>query len=221
MCLCVHACMRVCDFSLSGDDGSQSSSPTHRDPDLMAEARVDIRKLQQFLTGQQVNPSKAMCSKRHTHTHTHTLSLSRTHTHTHSLSHTCTFSQTLSHTHSLSRTLAHTHTHTLSHTCTFSQTRSHTLSLTHTHSLSHTHTNSLSHTYTRTFSLSLARTHTFSSFIWIHKARNKNRIQILREVSLQNDRYTWLTYIHKSLDERHSTLKDRQNISVSIFAYSQ
>ncbi|KTG06799.1 hypothetical protein cypCar_00042852, partial [Cyprinus carpio] len=44
-----------------GDDGSQSSSPAHRDPDLMAEARVEIRKLQQFLTGQQVNPSRAMC----------------------------------------------------------------------------------------------------------------------------------------------------------------
>jgi len=29
----------------------------------MVEARVDIRKLQQFLMGQQVNPSKAMCSK--------------------------------------------------------------------------------------------------------------------------------------------------------------
>lgn len=29
----------------------------------MAQARVDIRKLQQFLMGQQVNPSKAMCSK--------------------------------------------------------------------------------------------------------------------------------------------------------------
>uniref|UniRef100_A0A8C2F8H6 Checkpoint protein n=1 Tax=Cyprinus carpio TaxID=7962 RepID=A0A8C2F8H6_CYPCA len=45
-----------------GDDGSQSSSPAHRDPDLMAEARVEIRKLQQFLTGQQVNPSRAMCN---------------------------------------------------------------------------------------------------------------------------------------------------------------
>ncbi|XP_043081761.1 checkpoint protein HUS1 isoform X3 [Puntigrus tetrazona] len=45
-----------------GDDVSQSSSPTHRDPDLMAEVRVDIRKLQQFLTGQQVNPSRAMCN---------------------------------------------------------------------------------------------------------------------------------------------------------------
>ncbi|XP_055038210.1 checkpoint protein HUS1 [Misgurnus anguillicaudatus] len=44
-----------------GDDGSQAASQS-RDADLMAEARVDIRKLQQFLTGQQVNPSKAMCN---------------------------------------------------------------------------------------------------------------------------------------------------------------
>ncbi|XP_030625436.1 checkpoint protein HUS1 [Chanos chanos] len=40
-----------------GDDASQS-----RDPEEMAYARVDIRKLQQFLIGQQVNPSKAMCN---------------------------------------------------------------------------------------------------------------------------------------------------------------
>lgn len=32
------------------------------DPGAMAEARVDIRRLQQFLMGQQVNPSKAMCN---------------------------------------------------------------------------------------------------------------------------------------------------------------
>uniref|UniRef100_A0A3P8WSG9 Checkpoint protein n=1 Tax=Cynoglossus semilaevis TaxID=244447 RepID=A0A3P8WSG9_CYNSE len=33
-----------------------------RNPDTMAEARVDIRRLQQFLMGQQVQPSKAMCN---------------------------------------------------------------------------------------------------------------------------------------------------------------
>ncbi|XP_052398164.1 checkpoint protein HUS1 [Carassius gibelio] len=44
-----------------GDDGSQSSS-AHRDPELMTEVCVDIRKLQQFLTGQQVHPSRAMCN---------------------------------------------------------------------------------------------------------------------------------------------------------------
>lgn len=46
------------------DDASQAGRPSQgRDPEAMAEARVDIRKLQQFLMGQQVNPSKAMCSK--------------------------------------------------------------------------------------------------------------------------------------------------------------
>ncbi|XP_063339496.1 checkpoint protein HUS1 isoform X4 [Pelmatolapia mariae] len=34
----------------------------HRDPESMVEARVDIRRLQQFLMGQQVNPTKAMCN---------------------------------------------------------------------------------------------------------------------------------------------------------------
>ncbi|XP_071392740.1 checkpoint protein HUS1 isoform X1 [Centroberyx affinis] len=48
-----------------GDDdgGSQDGGGSQsRDPDSMAQARVDIRKLQQFLMGQQVNPSKAMCN---------------------------------------------------------------------------------------------------------------------------------------------------------------
>ncbi|XP_035611316.1 checkpoint protein HUS1 isoform X1 [Oncorhynchus keta] len=44
-----------------GDDGSQGRSQS-RDPEVMAHTRVDIRKLQQFLVGQQVNPSKAMCN---------------------------------------------------------------------------------------------------------------------------------------------------------------
>uniref|UniRef100_A0A3Q4BUI4 Checkpoint protein n=1 Tax=Mola mola TaxID=94237 RepID=A0A3Q4BUI4_MOLML len=42
--------------------GKTSLSPGSRDPEAMAQARVDIRKLQQFLMGQQVNPSKAMCN---------------------------------------------------------------------------------------------------------------------------------------------------------------
>ncbi|MEQ2301473.1 DNA damage checkpoint control protein [Ameca splendens] len=46
-----------------GDESSQDGGPSQsRDPELMAEATVDIRKLQQFLVGQQVNPSKAMCN---------------------------------------------------------------------------------------------------------------------------------------------------------------
>ncbi|XP_017289422.1 checkpoint protein HUS1 [Kryptolebias marmoratus] len=49
-----------------GEDSSQDGGPSHsRDPEDMAEARVDIRKLQQFLMGQQVNPSKAMCNLVH------------------------------------------------------------------------------------------------------------------------------------------------------------
>ncbi|KAK5877700.1 hypothetical protein CesoFtcFv8_025181 [Champsocephalus esox] len=46
-----------------GAEGSQQGGPSpSRDPDAMARTRVDIRKLQQFLVGQQVNPSKAMCN---------------------------------------------------------------------------------------------------------------------------------------------------------------
>ncbi|KAL3040318.1 hypothetical protein OYC64_011365 [Pagothenia borchgrevinki] len=46
-----------------GDEASQQGGPSQsRDPDTMAQTRVDIRKLQQFLVGQQVNPSKAMCN---------------------------------------------------------------------------------------------------------------------------------------------------------------
>ncbi|XP_047448293.1 checkpoint protein HUS1 isoform X1 [Mugil cephalus] len=48
---------------LWGDDASlDDGSSQTRDSEVMAEARVDIRKLQQFLMGQQVNPSKAMCN---------------------------------------------------------------------------------------------------------------------------------------------------------------
>ncbi|XP_048858193.1 checkpoint protein HUS1-like [Brienomyrus brachyistius] len=41
------------------DGGSQGAS---QDLETMAQARVDIKKLQQFLSSQQVNPSKAMCN---------------------------------------------------------------------------------------------------------------------------------------------------------------
>uniref|UniRef100_A0A3B5L6B7 Checkpoint protein n=1 Tax=Xiphophorus couchianus TaxID=32473 RepID=A0A3B5L6B7_9TELE len=44
---------------LGNPDGGPSQS---RDPEVMAEVTVDIRKLQQFLMGQQVNPSKALCN---------------------------------------------------------------------------------------------------------------------------------------------------------------
>ncbi|KAM5158360.1 checkpoint protein HUS1 [Mantella aurantiaca] len=45
----------------ASEDLSQNSTQD-RDSDLMSEARVDIRKLLQFLAGQQVNPSKAICN---------------------------------------------------------------------------------------------------------------------------------------------------------------
>ncbi|KAM3593643.1 uncharacterized protein V6R79_017771 [Siganus canaliculatus] len=42
---------------------SQDAGPSQsRDPEDMVQVRVDIRKLQQFLMGQQVNPSKALCN---------------------------------------------------------------------------------------------------------------------------------------------------------------
>ncbi|XP_068092613.1 checkpoint protein HUS1 [Hyperolius riggenbachi] len=43
------------------DDASQNSTQ-ERDPEQMSEARVDIRKLLPFLSGQQVNPNKAICN---------------------------------------------------------------------------------------------------------------------------------------------------------------
>ncbi|KAM9257906.1 checkpoint protein HUS1 isoform 1-T1 [Cariama cristata] len=42
-------------------DASQSSAQD-RDLESMAEARIDIKKLQQLLAGQQVNPTKALCN---------------------------------------------------------------------------------------------------------------------------------------------------------------
>ncbi|KAJ3611673.1 hypothetical protein NHX12_021687 [Muraenolepis orangiensis] len=45
-----------------GGDGSQTGAASQRDLETMVQVRVDIRKLQQFLMGQQFNPSKAMCN---------------------------------------------------------------------------------------------------------------------------------------------------------------
>lgn len=47
---------------LASEDGCQSSAQG-RDLESMAEACIDIKKLQQLLAGQQVNPTKALCSK--------------------------------------------------------------------------------------------------------------------------------------------------------------
>ncbi|EOB02150.1 Checkpoint protein HUS1, partial [Anas platyrhynchos] len=45
----------------ASEDGCQSSAQD-RDLESMAEARIDIKKLQQLLAGQQVNPTKALCN---------------------------------------------------------------------------------------------------------------------------------------------------------------
>uniref|UniRef100_UPI00398E4169 checkpoint protein HUS1 n=1 Tax=Pristiophorus japonicus TaxID=55135 RepID=UPI00398E4169 len=44
------------------EEGTQPGSLQMRDPANMAEARIDIKRLLQFLAGQQVNPSKAICN---------------------------------------------------------------------------------------------------------------------------------------------------------------
>ncbi|KAJ6662064.1 hypothetical protein lerEdw1_012911 [Lerista edwardsae] len=46
---------------LVSEAGSQNTTQA-RDPESMAEARIDIKKLLQLLAGQQVNPTKALCS---------------------------------------------------------------------------------------------------------------------------------------------------------------
>lgn len=50
-------------FFISFSTGASQSQSQSRDVEAMAHARVDIRKLQQFLMGQQVNPTKSMCSE--------------------------------------------------------------------------------------------------------------------------------------------------------------
>ncbi|XP_064523325.1 checkpoint protein HUS1 isoform X6 [Pseudopipra pipra] len=45
----------------ASEDGCQSSAQG-RNLESMAEARIDIKKLQQLLAGQQVNPTKALCN---------------------------------------------------------------------------------------------------------------------------------------------------------------
>ncbi|XP_060681518.1 checkpoint protein HUS1 [Hemiscyllium ocellatum] len=44
------------------EEGTQPDSYQISDPTSMAEARIDIKRLLQFLAGQQVNPSKAICN---------------------------------------------------------------------------------------------------------------------------------------------------------------
>ncbi len=50
-------------FNIPGKEGSSQAGATQRDRAEFAEARVDIRKLCQFLASQQFNPTKVICSK--------------------------------------------------------------------------------------------------------------------------------------------------------------
>ena len=48
----------------AGDaEAGQSSSSSQRDPAEFAEARIDIRRFAQFLSSQQVNPNRVICSE--------------------------------------------------------------------------------------------------------------------------------------------------------------
>ena len=48
---------------MSFAEGDNSSQQHNRDPDKMAEVRVDVKKLVTFLHGQQVSPSRVICSE--------------------------------------------------------------------------------------------------------------------------------------------------------------
>lgn len=54
---------KCCVLTLSASEDGYQSSAQSRDLESMAEACIDIKKLQQLLAGQQVNPTKALCSK--------------------------------------------------------------------------------------------------------------------------------------------------------------
>lgn len=57
--LIYHCWFLACGFT----EGDSSQNDHNRDLDKMAEARVDVKKLATFLHGQQVNPSRVICSK--------------------------------------------------------------------------------------------------------------------------------------------------------------
>lgn len=54
---------QCCVLIFLASEGGCPSSAQGRDLESMAEARIDIKKLQHLLAGQQVNPTKALCSK--------------------------------------------------------------------------------------------------------------------------------------------------------------
>ena len=55
--------MYVTNKTTDSDQEARQSHNLERGPKEFAEARVDIRKFAQFLSGQQVNPMKVICSK--------------------------------------------------------------------------------------------------------------------------------------------------------------
>ncbi|KAK7466828.1 hypothetical protein BaRGS_00037095 [Batillaria attramentaria] len=46
-----------------GDDAGENPRASQRDPSEFAQARIDIRRFSQFLSGQQVNPNRVICSE--------------------------------------------------------------------------------------------------------------------------------------------------------------
>ena len=57
--------MNIYLVTLLSIEGENPPSQTNRDPDAMAEARIDIKKLATFLHSQQVGPLRVICSKCH------------------------------------------------------------------------------------------------------------------------------------------------------------
>ncbi len=88
-----------------------------------------------------------------------------------------------------------TATHTYMQTYTHTSTHMHTKILTHADLRAHTHTLSLTYSLTHTHT----HTHIFLFYLDPQGKQQKQNPNTLG-ISLQNDRYTWLTYIHKSLD---------------------
>lgn len=54
---------KCCTLTLLASEDECQSNTQDRDLESMAEVCIDIKKLQQLLAGQQVNPTKALCSK--------------------------------------------------------------------------------------------------------------------------------------------------------------
>ncbi len=95
------------------------------------------------------------------------------------------------HTHTHTHTPPHTHPHPPTPTPTPTPTHTHT----HTHPHTHSHTHTPPHTHTHTPTPTPTPTHTHILLLFgSTRQSNKNGIQTLWEVSLQDDKFTWLTY---------------------------